>query len=64
MSPRLLYLLTIGRARRDQEILRAHREGMFGHDPLSWGDGDDLDAAEWRGYGQASVGESMVRRGR
>jgi hypothetical protein len=64
VSPRLLYLLTVGENRRRRETSRAHREGYFGRDPLSYSDGDDLTAANWAGYGPHAVGEMRIRSGR
>jgi hypothetical protein len=60
MSPRLLYLLTVGAARRD----RAVRRGAWrGWSALPWRDSEDLETAEWRGYGGPAVGDAMIRRG-
>lgn len=63
MNPRLLYLLTVGRARRDLAERRAGRVGTYVPDPLAYHDQVDLDLAEWSGYGRHSVGTMLVRTG-
>jgi hypothetical protein len=60
MSPRLLYLLTVGAARRDLAIRRGDWKGWSA---LPWRDSEDLETAELRGYGKAAVGDAMIRRG-
>lgn len=58
MSPRLLYLLTIGESRRR---LAQSRDG-FRLCPLSFADGDALTMANWRGYGAHAEQEASLRR--
>jgi hypothetical protein len=62
MSPRLLYLLTVGENLRH----RAHRIGRDWYtrpaDPLPFHDACDLDRANWAGYGAHAVAESMISR--
>lgn len=56
MSPRLLYLLTVGRDRRDLRVRRASRVATYAPDPLAYHDQVDLDLAEWNGYGRHAAG--------
>lgn len=56
MSPRLLYLLTVG-ARREALALR---RGAYAG--LSWTDTVDLGLARWNGYGPDAARETLLRR--